>query len=211
MVLGLGAAAGPAAAQAPQAVRLTVRLAADSTPAGSRAPVVRSENLLGDGRWLSALRSGLPVRLHYRVEVWRSRGGWFDAFERQAEWDVVLRHEPLLDQYTAAHARRRPRPGAALRHARRPERGARLCLPGERAARREPGATTTRRRWRSRRCRIPTSTSCSGFWKAIWARWRRARRAWATRWAAARPASCSDWRDCRACGSRCGAHAFEVR
>jgi hypothetical protein len=62
--------------------------------------VVRSENLLSDGRWLSALRSGLPVRLHYRVEVWRSRGGWFDAFERQVEWDVVLRHEPLLDQYT---------------------------------------------------------------------------------------------------------------
>ncbi len=100
VVLGLAAAAGPAAAQVPQAVRLTVRLAADSTPAGSRAPVVRSENLLGDGRWLSALRSGLPVRLHYRVEVWRSRGGWFDAFERQAAWDVVLRHEPLLDQYT---------------------------------------------------------------------------------------------------------------
>ena len=87
-------------AQAPEAVRLTVRLSADSTPAGSRAPIVRSENLLGDGRWLTALRSGLPVRLHYRVEVWRSRGGWFDAFERQAEWDVVLRHEPLLDQYT---------------------------------------------------------------------------------------------------------------
>ena len=103
VALGLGAAASPAGGQAPQppqAVRLTVRLAADSTPGGSRAPVVRSENLLGDGRWLSALRSGLPVRLHYRVEVWRSRGGWFDAFERQAAWDVVLRHEPLLDQYT---------------------------------------------------------------------------------------------------------------
>lgn len=89
-----------AAAQAPQAVRLTVRLAADSAADGSRVPVVRSENLLGDGRWVSALRSGLPVRLHYRVEVWRSRGSWFDAFERQTEWDVVLRHEPLLDQYT---------------------------------------------------------------------------------------------------------------
>lgn len=89
-----------AEAQASGAVRLTVRLAADSTPSGSRAPIVRSENLLGDGRWLAALRSGLPVRLHYSVEVWRSRGGWFDAFERQAEWDVVLRHEPLLDQYT---------------------------------------------------------------------------------------------------------------
>jgi hypothetical protein len=81
-------------------VRLTVRLADDTARSGTRAPIVRSENLLSDGRWLDALRSGLPVRLHYRIEVWRSRGGWFDAFERQAEWDVVLRHEPLLDQYT---------------------------------------------------------------------------------------------------------------
>jgi hypothetical protein len=34
------------------------------------------------------------------VEVWRSREGWFDTFDRQAEWDVLVRHEPLLDQYT---------------------------------------------------------------------------------------------------------------
>jgi hypothetical protein len=101
LIAALALAAGrPARAQAPTSVRLTVRLTADSASSGSRAPVVRSENLLGDGRWLAALRSGLPVRLHYKVEVWRSRGAWFDAFERQAEWDVVLRHEPLLDQYT---------------------------------------------------------------------------------------------------------------
>lgn len=101
LFLGIGISRSqPAAAQAVPAVRLSVRLGSDSAPSGSRPPVVRSENLLSDGRWLSALRSGLPVRLHYRVEVWRSRGGWFDAFERQAEWDVVLRHEPLLDQYT---------------------------------------------------------------------------------------------------------------
>jgi hypothetical protein len=100
LIAALALAAGrPARAQAPVSVRLTVRLAADSASSGSRAPVVRSENLMGDGRWLAALRSGLPVRLHYKVEVWRSRGAWFDAFERQAEWDVVLRHEPLLDQY----------------------------------------------------------------------------------------------------------------
>jgi hypothetical protein len=96
------AAGGPSGghAQTTATLRLTVRLSSDTTPAGSRAPIVRSENLLSDGRWLGALRSGLPVRLHYKVEVWRSRGAWFDAFERQAEWDVVLRHEPLLDQYT---------------------------------------------------------------------------------------------------------------
>jgi hypothetical protein len=32
--------------------------------------------------------------------VWRSREGWFDTFVRQVEWDVLVRHEPLLDQYT---------------------------------------------------------------------------------------------------------------
>jgi hypothetical protein len=100
-VAGLLALAAPSArAQAPGTVHLTVRLATDSSAAGAHAPVVRSEHLLDDGRWISALRSGLPVRLHYTVVVWRSRGGWFDAFERQVGWDVVLRHEPLLDQYT---------------------------------------------------------------------------------------------------------------
>jgi Domain of unknown function (DUF4390) len=89
----------PAAAQ--DGVRLHVTLAQDSAPSGARAPIVRSENLIeSNSRWLSALRSGLPVRLHYRVEVWRSREGWFDTFGRQAEWDVLVRHEPLLDQYT---------------------------------------------------------------------------------------------------------------
>jgi len=87
-------------AQAGNSVRLEVRLTPDSMPRGQRAPVVRSDNLLGDGRWLSTLRSGLPVRLHYRVEVWRSRNGWLDQLSRQLYWDVVVRHEPLLDQYT---------------------------------------------------------------------------------------------------------------
>ena len=82
-------------------LRLHVSLTSDSTPSGARAPIVRSENLLGsESRWLAALRSGLPVRLHYRVETWRSRDGWFDDFAGQLEWDVVVRHEPLLDHYT---------------------------------------------------------------------------------------------------------------
>lgn len=102
-IVALAAALGPhaAEAQAPAArVGLEVVLARDSSPTGARNPVVRSQGLLADDRWLTALRSGLPVRLHYRVEVWRSRDGWFDRFARQTEWDVVLRHEPLLDQYT---------------------------------------------------------------------------------------------------------------
>ncbi|HWB39805.1 MAG TPA: DUF4390 domain-containing protein, partial [Gemmatimonadales bacterium] len=94
------AAPGEGHAQAGNSVRLEVRLTPDSAARGQRAPVVRSDNLLGDGRWLSTLRSGLPIRLHYRIEVWRSRNGWLDQLTRQVYWDVVVRHEPLLDQYT---------------------------------------------------------------------------------------------------------------
>ena len=96
------AAARPGAAPAQTTpVRLQLTLSQDSSPRGARAPLVRAENLLaGESRWLEALRSGLPVRLHYRVEIWRSRDGWFDNFAQQIEWDVVVRHEPLLDQYT---------------------------------------------------------------------------------------------------------------
>lgn len=105
-------------AQEAQSVRLHVSLAPDSSVRGSRAPIARSENLLvPDSRWLVALRSGLPVRLHYRVEVWHSREGWFDNFARQVEWDVVVRHEPLLDQYTLltlVGARRQERRYATL-------------------------------------------------------------------------------------------------
>jgi hypothetical protein len=122
-LLGAGAlvAATPwtsLAAQDAGPVRLHVTLTQDSSPRGARAPVVRSENLLGgESRWLDALRSGLPVRLHYRVEVWRSREGWFDTFSRQVEWDVVVHHEPLLDQYTLltlVGARRQERRYATL-------------------------------------------------------------------------------------------------
>lgn len=101
VALAAALAPRPAGAQTPASrVRLEISLSADSAPSGARNPVVRSRDLMADDRWLTALRSGLPVRLHHRVEVWRSRDGWFDLFQRQTEWDVVLRHEPLLDQYT---------------------------------------------------------------------------------------------------------------
>jgi hypothetical protein len=102
LLLALLATAIPeeARAQTGNSVRFEVRLTPDTARSGTRAPVVRSDNLLGDGRWLSTLRSGLPVRLHYRIEVWRSREGWMDQLTRQVYWDVVLRHEPLLDEYT---------------------------------------------------------------------------------------------------------------
>jgi Domain of unknown function (DUF4390) len=85
----------PLAAQDTSAVRLEVALAPTS-----RDPTVFTRNLLEETPWLSTLRQGLPLRLQYRLEIWRSREAWLDDVVRQLEWTIVVRHEPLLDQFT---------------------------------------------------------------------------------------------------------------
>ena len=92
--------AAPRAGLSQNRITLEVALAADSTPSGSRDPILRARDLVSDDRWSSMLRSGFPIRMHFQVELWRDRDVWFDALERQVEWDIVVRREPLLDQYT---------------------------------------------------------------------------------------------------------------
>lgn len=99
MMVVFGIPAPKVQAQQSRAVALTVGLSADTARNGRRDPLVRAQYLLSDPRLISMIGSGFPLRMHYRVELWRSRSGWFDAFERAVEWDVVVRHEPLLDQY----------------------------------------------------------------------------------------------------------------
>lgn len=103
LALSLGLAAGTSSllAQGSARVHLSVGLAADSS-GRTRHPIVRTMDLVADPRVSSMLASGFPVRLHYRLQIYRSRDTWFDAFVRQTEWDVVIRHEPLLDQYQVA-------------------------------------------------------------------------------------------------------------
>jgi len=83
------AALAPAAAQAPS---LTVTLQSD-------IPRVQVTGLLGDGKFPDLMRSGFPLRLHYRLELWRSRSGWFDQFVSDHSWDAVARHDPLADDF----------------------------------------------------------------------------------------------------------------
>jgi hypothetical protein len=87
------------AAQGASGVRLSVTLVPDPSRPTGQVPEARVNGLLEDDRWTSALLSGLPLRLHYRLELWKKRGSWFDAAVRSVEWDVVVRREPLLDQY----------------------------------------------------------------------------------------------------------------
>lgn len=84
-----------AAAQDTAAVRLEVQVRG-----AKHVATVFTRNLLEDTPWLSALREGLPVRLAYRLETWRSREAWLDEVVRQVEWTVLVRHEPLLDQFS---------------------------------------------------------------------------------------------------------------
>ncbi len=91
--------APPLLAQGAAGVTLGVRLVPDPSRKDGLLPEARVKGLLEDERWTSALLSGLPLRLHYRLELWRKRSSWFDAAVRAVEWDVVVRREPLLDQY----------------------------------------------------------------------------------------------------------------
>jgi hypothetical protein len=84
--------------------------AAAAIPAGAQAPGltvihqngvarVQATALLNDGKFVGLMRSGFPLRLHYRLELWRSRSGWFDQFVTDRSWDAVARHDPLADDF----------------------------------------------------------------------------------------------------------------
>ena len=105
LLLALLASAGPAVhAQEvrerapPVPPRLSVTLARDSADA-LRPPVVRAEHLLDDGVFDGALRNGFSVRFHFRLELWR-KAPLFDHLEGDAaEWDAVVRLDPLTGEF----------------------------------------------------------------------------------------------------------------
>ena len=98
-VLALGSLlAAPAAAQRPK-VGLSVQLGPDTFPRGVRYARVQLRSLFADPDWANALDQSFPIRLTYRMEIWRSRDGWIDEFQRATEWSTVIQYEPLQDQY----------------------------------------------------------------------------------------------------------------
>lgn len=73
-------------------------------------PIVQLRGILNDRELEEATRSGLPLRLAFRVELWRD--GFIDDLAATETWNSVVLFEPLDRQYIV-----RPRSGRALRFA----------------------------------------------------------------------------------------------
>lgn len=92
--LALAAFAGTAAdsaAQAPLAVGVE-----------EGAPRITVGSVLDDRALEDAVRSGLPLRMRFRVELWRDT--WFDDLVDQGSWTSVLAYEPLEQRFLAVGA-----------------------------------------------------------------------------------------------------------
>jgi hypothetical protein len=91
-LLALLASATATAAADAQGPALTVTLQ-------SEIPRIQATGLLADGKFVSLMRSGFPLRLHYRLELWHGRSGWFDQFVSGYSWDAVAHHDPLANEF----------------------------------------------------------------------------------------------------------------
>ncbi len=89
-----------------QQLTLSIRQLDDS---GHR-PLIRVDGLLADETLEEAARSGLPLRVRVRVELWKD--GWIDDLVASDSWTSVLLYEPLGREYIV---RPNPHPGRPLR------------------------------------------------------------------------------------------------
>ena len=76
--------------------RIAARLDAQASPPNL---LVHITDLLDDPTWLDALRHAYKIRVHWRVQLWRSRA-LFDDPQAPIEWDDIIQQVPVLDVYT---------------------------------------------------------------------------------------------------------------
>jgi hypothetical protein len=70
--------------------------------------VLRVRDILADDELEEAVRSGLPLRVRFRVELWQD--GFIDDLRATEQWTSVVTYDPLSERYvvrTRADARAR--------------------------------------------------------------------------------------------------------
>lgn len=66
-------------------------------PANSHRGVIRLVDALGDYELENAVRSGLPLRIRFRAEMWKD--GVIDDLLGAEQWTTVLTFDPLAEHY----------------------------------------------------------------------------------------------------------------
>jgi hypothetical protein len=73
----------------------SLSIAPDAT-VGHRG-VLRVRDVLADDELEEAVRSGLPLRVRFRVELWRD--AFFDDLTATEQWTAILTYDALSEQY----------------------------------------------------------------------------------------------------------------
>lgn len=100
-MLALVCFARPAPAQAPPPLSIVASGAAEWRP------LVRVHGLLGDRALREALGSGLPLRFHFRVELWED--AFFDRLVQAQQLSMMVLQDPLDRSYTLVGERNEQR------------------------------------------------------------------------------------------------------
>jgi len=87
-------------------------------------PRIQVVALLANGKFVGLMRSGFPLRLHFRLELWRTRATWFDQYASEAAWDVVGHYDPLADDFVLLRSN-----GTTARYATAEALGRALAIP----------------------------------------------------------------------------------
>lgn len=82
---------------APLAAQRRVQLDATVPSAGSPG-VVTTAGLFADPDMRDLVRSGFPLSLRFRLELWRS-GGLFNDLEGSQEWELIVQYDPSGQRY----------------------------------------------------------------------------------------------------------------
>jgi len=83
-------------ASAQARARIAARLDVQASPPNL---LVHISDLLEDPVWLDALHNAYKIRVHWKVQLWRSRT-LFDEPQLPVEWDDIVQQVPVLDVYT---------------------------------------------------------------------------------------------------------------
>ena len=69
-----------------------------SVPTAGTPGTVTTVGLFADPDMRDLVRSGFPLSLRFRLELWRT-GGLFDDLEGSQEWELIVQYDPSGQRY----------------------------------------------------------------------------------------------------------------